>query len=87
LFVCLLVGWLVGFLVFCSLGYPGIHFVDQAGLQLRNPPASAFQVLGLKACATTSSLVYHFVLLDILFIYISNVIPLPGFLPPQNLYP
>jgi hypothetical protein len=29
------------------------HFVDQAGLELRNPPASASRVLGLKACATT----------------------------------
>jgi biotin carboxylase len=28
--------------------------VDQAGLELRNPPASASQVLGLKACATTA---------------------------------
>jgi hypothetical protein len=28
-------------------------FVDQAGLELRNPPASASRVLGLKACATT----------------------------------
>jgi hypothetical protein len=36
----------------CSPGCPGTHFVDQAGLELRNPPASAFQVLGLKACAT-----------------------------------
>jgi hypothetical protein len=36
----------------CSLGCPGIHFVDQAGLELRNPPASASQVLGLKVCAT-----------------------------------
>jgi hypothetical protein len=25
------------------------HFVDQAGLELRNPPASASRVLGLKA--------------------------------------
>jgi hypothetical protein len=46
--------WLVG-LVFpdrvslCSPGCPGTHFVDQAGLELRNPPASALQVLGLKA--------------------------------------
>ncbi len=24
-----------------SPGYPGAHFVDQAGLELRNPPASA----------------------------------------------
>jgi hypothetical protein len=35
-----------------SPGCPGTHFVDQAGLELRNPPASA-SVLGLKACATT----------------------------------
>jgi hypothetical protein len=39
-----------------SPGCPGTHFVDQAVLELRNPPASAFQVLGLKACATTPSL-------------------------------
>jgi hypothetical protein len=37
----------------CSPGCPGTHSVDQAGLELRNPPASASQVLGLKACATT----------------------------------
>jgi hypothetical protein len=37
----------------CIPGCPGTHFVDQAGLELRNPPASASQVLGLKACATT----------------------------------
>jgi hypothetical protein len=36
-----------------SLGCPGTHFVDQAGLELRNPPPSASQVLGLKACDTT----------------------------------
>jgi hypothetical protein len=35
-----------------SPGCPGTHFVDQAGLKLRNPPDSASQVLGLKACAT-----------------------------------
>jgi hypothetical protein len=33
---------------------PGTYFVDQAGLELRNLPASASQVLGLKACATTT---------------------------------
>jgi hypothetical protein len=27
--------------------------LDQAGLELKNSPASASQVLGLKACATT----------------------------------
>jgi hypothetical protein len=35
-----------------SPGCPGAHSVDQVGLELRNPPASASQVLGLKACAT-----------------------------------
>jgi hypothetical protein len=37
----------------CSPGCPGTHSVDQAGLKLRNLPASASRVLGLKACATT----------------------------------
>jgi hypothetical protein len=37
-------------------GCPGTHFVDQAGLELRNPPASASQVLGLKVGATTARL-------------------------------
>jgi hypothetical protein len=36
----------------CIPGCPGIQFVDQAGLELRNLPASASQVLGLKVCAT-----------------------------------
>jgi hypothetical protein len=41
----------------CSPGCPGTHSVDQAGpLELRNPPASASRVLGLKACATTPGL-------------------------------
>jgi hypothetical protein len=66
LFVCLVLGFLfvclVGWLVFgdrvslCSPGCPGTHSVDQAGLELRNPPASASRVLGLKACATTARL-------------------------------
>jgi hypothetical protein len=37
----------------CSPGCPGTHSVDRAGLGLRNPPASASQVLGLKMCAIT----------------------------------
>ena len=37
-----------------SPGCPGTHSVDYAGLELRNLPASAFQVLGLKACTTTA---------------------------------
>jgi hypothetical protein len=31
-----------------------LHSVDQAGLEIRNLPASASQVLGLEACATTA---------------------------------
>jgi hypothetical protein len=38
----------------CIPGCPGTHSVEQAGLELRNPPASASRVLGLKACATTA---------------------------------
>jgi hypothetical protein len=42
------------------LGCPGTHSVDQAGLELRNPPASASQVQGLKACATTPGQAFLF---------------------------
>jgi hypothetical protein len=55
LFVCL-------FLVFpdrislYSPDCPRTHFVDQAGLELRNLPASTSQVLGLKVYATTAQL-------------------------------
>jgi hypothetical protein len=31
-----------------------LTLVDQAGLELRNPPGSASQVLELKACAATA---------------------------------
>jgi hypothetical protein len=63
-FVCLF-GWLVlGFFLWFfrdrvslySPVCPGTHSVDQADLELRNPPASASQVLGLKACATIARL-------------------------------
>jgi hypothetical protein len=50
-FLFLFLFFKTGFL--CSLGCPGTHFVDQSSLELRNPIASASQVLGLKACATT----------------------------------
>jgi hypothetical protein len=39
-----------------SPGCPGTHFVDQAGLELRNLSASASQVLKLKACTTMPSI-------------------------------
>jgi hypothetical protein len=51
LFVCLFV-FRDRVSLYCP-GCPGTHSVDQAGLELRNPPASASQVLGLKACAIT----------------------------------
>ena len=73
LFVCLF-GWLVWFGSFClfvclfvcffnrvslcSLGCPGTHSVDQVGLELRNPPASVSQMLGLKVCATVPSFLF-----------------------------
>jgi hypothetical protein len=53
LFVCLFVWDRVSLY---SLGCPGNHSVDQAGLELRNPSVSASQVLGLKACTTTAQL-------------------------------
>jgi hypothetical protein len=54
-----------------SPGYPGTHFVDQAGLELRDSPASASQVLGLKVCATTPG--YFLTFLKDLFIYFMYV--------------
>jgi hypothetical protein len=53
----------------CSPGCPGTHFVDQAGLELRNPPASASRVLGLKACATMPGLLTIDKLFQIFVIY------------------
>jgi hypothetical protein len=50
----------------CSPGCPGTHSVDWAGLKIRNPPASASQILGLKVCATTARLSFKF----LTFIYI-----------------
>ena len=57
LFVCLFVFW--DRVSLCSPGCPGTHFVDQAGFKLRNLPASASQVLGLKACTTTAQLLLY----------------------------
>jgi hypothetical protein len=41
-----------------SPGHSGTHFVDQAGLELRNLPA--FRVLGLKACTTMPGMIHTF---------------------------
>jgi hypothetical protein len=48
----------------CSSGCPGSHFVDQAGLELRNPTTSASRELGLKACLTQMSFIVRDVLLE-----------------------
>lgn len=37
----------------CGLGGPGAYSANQAGLELRDLPISALQVLGLKASITT----------------------------------
>jgi hypothetical protein len=61
-----------------SPGCPGTHFVDQAGLELRNLPASASRVLGLKAYATTPGVT--FLLINFILsqspVYIQDVPPL-----------
>jgi hypothetical protein len=44
-----------------SPGCPGTHSVDQANLQLRNPPVSVSQVLGLKAYTTTAQCVFVYI--------------------------
>jgi hypothetical protein len=55
---------------FCySPGCPGTHFVDQAGLELGNLPASASQVLRLKACATTTRLRFFFLMTPFIAIF------------------
>jgi hypothetical protein len=63
----------------CSPVCPGTHFVDQAGLKLRNPPASASRVLGLKACATMPGC-WNFLKTILLSSYTS--ISLPTLIPP-----
>jgi hypothetical protein len=47
LFACLFLFFRASISLYSS-GCPGTHSVDQTGLELRNLPASAFQVLGLK---------------------------------------
>jgi hypothetical protein len=47
-----------------SPGCPGTHFVDQAGLKLRNPLASVSQALGLKVCTSTAQQLTRFIMID-----------------------
>ena len=59
----------------CSPGCPGTHSVDQAGLELRNPPASASQVLGLKACTATARLIIYLSMLGLWWTYEVSMLP------------
>jgi hypothetical protein len=61
-----------------SPGCPGTHSVDQAGLELRNLPASASRVLGLKVYATMPG---GFFLLSFPFPFFLYPFPLPFLLP------
>jgi len=45
---CLFVSFCFLSVILYNSGYSGNHSIDQAGLELRNPPASASRVLGLK---------------------------------------
>jgi hypothetical protein len=77
-----------------NLGCPGTHSVDQADLELRIPPASASQVLGLKVCATTAQphsffgffffvFVFFFKLPSEVSIQVPTPAPPPPSLPPH----
>jgi hypothetical protein len=52
-----------------SPGCPGTHFVNQAGLKLRNPPDFASRVLGLKVCATTPGQMYFLIIYFLLYFW------------------
>jgi hypothetical protein len=59
-FVCLFVFVFQDRISLYSPGCPGTHFVEQAGLELRNLPASTSQVLVLKACTTMPGSLFVF---------------------------
>ena len=65
-FVCL---FETGFL--CSPDCPGTHSVGQAGLKLRNLPAFAFNVLGIKGVSQHHpSFLFCFVLVWIFWLFV-----------------
>jgi hypothetical protein len=55
-----------------SLDGPGISSVDHAGLELRDSPASASEVLGLRMCATITQQEIHF-FKKIYLLYVSTL--------------
>jgi hypothetical protein len=48
----------------CSPGCPGTHSVDQAGLELRNPPVSASPVLRLNKDVDATFVFLHLLKFD-----------------------
>jgi hypothetical protein len=68
LLLLLFVFWFLDFFKpgFLCPGSPGTHSVYQAGLELRNQPASASRVLELKACATTPSRIHVLIVYKLL---------------------
>jgi hypothetical protein len=62
-----------------SPGCSGTHSIDQAGLELRNLPASASQVLELKVCATMPGwwlIFFHFLFIFFNWVFISFTFPI-----------
>jgi hypothetical protein len=57
---CFALFFQTGFLCVALAVHPRIQSVDQAGLELRDPPISALLVLGLKVCASISWIIYSF---------------------------
>jgi hypothetical protein len=63
-FVCFFVFFFRDRVSLYSPGCHGTHSVDQAGLEFRNLPAFAYQVLGIKACTTTARLKDLFIIIS-----------------------
>ena len=72
----------------CSPGCPGTHSVNQAGLKLRNLPAFASQVLGLKVCTTMARLYFLLYILyfNLFFFFYSPVVILLPVCPLTDLH-
>jgi hypothetical protein len=53
----------------CSPSFPGTHFVDQVGLELRNLPASASQMLGLPFKTFRYVFLFFFLFISLLVFF------------------